>query len=112
MRSSCYEYLKPVETSSAIRSVGKAPVNCRRWERSGIPPPTNHVKLMFDLQVFAISHSPRDHLHDGSRGELAVVHRIGVPDPHHPLIASPGHPRSSNKLARSHTYHVKLFAYS
>ena len=74
---------------------------------------SEHVKLMFDLQVLALrADLTRVITFQLAReGSTRTYPQIGVPEPHHPISHHANNPERLLKLAKINAYHVSLFAY-
>ena len=80
----------------------------------GIPAAfSDHVKLMFDLQVVAFQADVTRvaTMMIGREGSLQTYPEIGVPDAHHPLTHHRGTPELVAKVVKVNTYHVELFSH-
>jgi hypothetical protein len=81
---------------------------------SGIPVKfTDHLKLMFDLQVLAWQSDLTRvaSLLIGREGSLRTYPEIGIPDSHHPLTHHRNNPVFIEKVAQINCYHAQLFTY-
>ena len=74
---------------------------------------SDHVKLMFDLQVLAMqADATRVFTFQLARETSGRSYpEVGVSDPHHPLTHHSNDPEKMARLAIVNRYHVSLFAY-
>jgi Protein of unknown function (DUF1552) len=73
----------------------------------------DHVKLMFDLQVLALSADITRVITFQMARETSTrtYPQIGVSEPHHPISHHGNDPEKLAKLAKINAYHVSLFGY-
>jgi hypothetical protein len=74
---------------------------------------SEHVKLMFDLQVTAFQGDLTrvSTLMVGREGSTRVYGEIGLNDQHHPLTHHRNDPQMIDKVTRINTFHVEQFSY-
>jgi hypothetical protein len=80
----------------------------------GVPPAySDHVKLLFDLQVLALQGDITRviTLQLARESSSRTYPEIGVPEAHHPISHHGNSPEKLEKLAKINAYHVSLFAY-
>jgi Protein of unknown function (DUF1552) len=98
--------IEAYNTSGEQRAVPEAPM--------GVPDSfSEHVKLMFDLQVLAMQADITRVITFQMAREVSTrtYPQIGVPEAHHPTSHHAGDPEKLEKLAKINGYHVSLFAY-
>jgi hypothetical protein len=111
------EYLFGVrEIEKRIQALEQAPPQADPGieKPAGIPLKfTEHLKLMFDLQVLAWQSDLTRVMTMliGREGSLRTYPEIGIPESHHPLTHHRNNPVWIEKVAQINCYHAQLFTY-